>query len=430
MKTKLTTLLILVTLAVQAFEYQAEIEKIKTTGSDVELVKIPVQQTVFPNLRSDFKDLVVLTKDQKSLPFTLRQESTVTKKSYFTYQPINVDRVKVEKDHISVDINLVNPQILSSLKIRTPLNDFEFVVTLKNKKGEVIAEQSIYDYSSFTSSRQEIITFSPQTLQQFTVTIKGLNQLQTKELFELREVSGSGTSKVEKTSKININKPRFRFLLGTKKQRLQSKPLFEAVQQGLIDWHSEEKDHQTIITINTHKLPISAINLNITEKNFKRNFTVRSADKRNRLFKSGQIECWNYRKFHLNHTKISLPNFTDPEIILIIDHDKKSPLTISDITFTIPKMALFFLMNPTTAYSIHFGDSNYKNTATPIPASIMKNTDKALVGRMGIVIKNKVTTVTTISSSNYGFLITPIVLAIMALLAWVIFDTLKKTDKK
>lgn len=429
MKTKIFTLLLLSTLATQAFEYQASIVGVRTTGTDVELIKVPIQQSVFSNIRPDFKDLVVLTKAQKSLPFTFAQDSIKTKSTYSTYQRVNVEQVKVEKDSISVNINLAKPKLLSSLKITTPLKDFEFVVILKNKKGDVIAKQSIYDYSRFTVSRQEVINFSPQTLQHFSVTIKGLTQLQTKELFEWREVSGAGESKIEKTSKINLNKPKFSFSLGTTKYSQQSKKLFEPVTKGLVSWNTVERDHQTVITIDTNKLPISAINLNIDEKNFKRHFSIKSVGKNQRLFKSGKIERWNYRKFHEDNTNIALPRFTGSQIILIIDHEKKSPLTITDITFEIPRYALFFLMDPTTDYAIHFGDPVFKNVATQLPASIMKNTTQALVGKMGSIDRKEVTISTSIST-DYGFLITPAVLAIMALLAWVIYDTLKKTDAK
>ena len=430
MKTKLYALLLISSLTSQAFEYQASIEGIRTSGTEVELVKIPVEQAVYPNIRHDFKDLVILTKDKKSLPFSFVQNSLQTKKPYMTYQQVNVENVKIEKDSITLELNLSKPQKRSSLKISTPLKDFEFVVTLKTKTGQLIAEETIYDYSSFTNSRREIITFPSQVLQNLTVSIKGLTQLQTKALFEWREVSsGNGENKIEKTSKINFNKPRFTFALGTTKYSNQTQKLFEPVKQGLVSWQKEEKNNKTIITINTHKLPISAIRLHVDEKNFTRSFTVKSASKKNRVLKSGKIERWNYRKYQKNNTQINLNPFNSEKIILTIEHGKQTPLSIDHITFNIPQYCLYFLMEPTTAYSINFGDSLFKGGTTTLPLTIMNKASSALVGKMG-TIKQKEVNIQTSLSKDYGFLITPIVLIIMALLAWVIFDTLQKTENR
>jgi len=429
MKTKLSKLLLLSTLAAQAFEYQATIEGLQTTGTEVELVKVPVEQSVFSKIRSDFKDLVILTKDQKSLPFTLMQDTIKTKKAYFTYQRINVGQVNIEKNSVSVDINLKTPQLLSALKIKTPLKNFEFVVTLKSLVGNIIAEQTIYDYSRFTESRQEVVTFTPQLLQHFTVTIKGLTQLQTKTLFEWREVSGERDTQVEKTSKVSLKNPRFSFWVGTKKYRQQSTQLFKAVEKGLVAWEVVAEGPQTIVTINTNGLPLSAIKLDIDEKNFKRNFTLKYEDQRHGLIKYGKLERWTYRKFNKSVTTILLPKLSSNRLVLTINNNQNSPLTIANISFEMPQYALFFLMDSSTDYLIHFGDFSFKHAATPLPPKIIAESTKSLVGRMGPIEKNQVN-VGSMHSNKFGFLVPLILLAIMTFLAWGIFDTLKKVDSK
>lgn len=430
MKTKIYQLLLLTTLSCQAFQYQAPINGVRTTGTEVEFIKVPIQQTVFSKLRYDFRDLVVLTKDAKSVPFTFAQNSIKTQKPYSTYQRVDVDHVKIEKDTISVNLKFKKPRKISSLKITTPLKDFEFLVTLKSKTGEIIAQQSIYDYSSFTTSRSELVSFPSRVLQQFTVTIEGLSKLQTKELFEWRETNiGQGEAKVEKTSKINTSKPRFSFSVGTTKYLEKFQKIYEPVKSGLISWRTEEKGAKTVIVIDTNKLPISVISLDIAEKNFTRHFSVRSLNNRQTLLKRGTIQKWNYRKYQKNTTQIMLPKFKSGSIVLTIENGTQSPVTIKDIRFELPQYCVFFLMEPTVAYFINFGDLTFSATSAKLPSTIMNNTREIMVGKMGEVQQKEVK-INNISSKNYGFLITPIVLLCMGILAWVIFDTLKKTNRQ
>ncbi len=431
MKNKISAILLTLASFATAFENKAPIE-INSARSEVALIKVHLNQEVYPELRPDFRDLVVLTENKRSIPFSLIQDEISYKKAYTTYQRVGVKNVQLNESSISVDIQLTKRTELASIRISTPLKDFQFKVSVKDETGKTLTiNQSIYDYSSFTTSRNEVVKFRKTALKNFSVTISGLSQLQTKNLFEQKEVTSSqGTSEKITTSSINLKKPRFGFAIGNAKSRVTKQKIFESVKKDLVGCKITDLDSKTVVKINTNGMPLSSLTLGVEDKNFSRKYSLTTGGLKSIPLASGTLESWKYKKFFKKSLTVNFRNCFSKELILTIYNGQETPLRINNLFFQIPRKSLYFLEEPGHYYFAHFSDQHFKGKSLPLPAEILQDHAKALSGRFGDIVQQDTDIESPKAGDRTKVWMTFLVILVIGFLIWVIVGTLRKATNE
>ncbi len=419
--------------AAEKFNFQTEVE-IKADRSETELIKVPIPQKILPALRYDFNDMRIVTSKGKSVPFTLLQDKRVIKEPYNKFYKASASAIKLTENEISAVINFEKARVISAIRVETPLHDFEFAVSVYKPNGDAIVEnRPIFDYSSFTESRSEIVNFPPVRQKSLKIVIKGLSKLQKQQLFELKEISGeNGLSSKEQTSHINLQKPRFSFYMGEQRFTQKNEMLIEQVATELVKWETSSSGGKTVIRINTGRMPITRLVINTEEQNFSRPVTIKTleAGQHRRHIYSGKIEKWNYKRFRENRTTLDFHRLSTPEVELTIHNGTNTPLTVKDISFYMPKYSIYFLEEPGKEYLLRYGNSSLTSRHSQLPKAILdQGMDLAITGKVTIPETAEEIAIRK-RQFNSNYITTPVIAIIIAFLIWTIVSTMKKAEKE
>lgn len=432
MKNILLTTLIFISSFIFAkddFQFKSNVN-INKEISETELIKLDIPQNLYPAIRTDLRDIRLFDSAKRSIPFSIEQDRTEKRESYKSYYNASVEALKLSDESITATIGSSEKQLISGVRIKTPLNNFEFSVSIYNKGELLVKDATLYDYSSFTESRKETVSFSPIMTDSLKIIIKGLDKLQKQKLFQLKKLTDKdGETSKEELIHISQRHPKFSFQFGEHRISKNIELLSEVVDSKLVDWKVTNSKDKTVIRISTNKLPINTITIKAAEQNFSRPISIKSvaAKPHQRQLYYGELSKWNYRKFQKDQTTIKFHNPHYQELELTIFNKNETALTVTDINFTIPQKCLYFLGEPQKHYTLRYGNEDLKANQSRLPEAVLnQGRSKAIKAKIEINKPAQQTRKKQEINSNY--IIIPIIVLIITFLIWSISSTLKKVE--
>ena len=255
----------------------------------------------------------------------------------------------------------------AGLRIHTSKLNFEKLVTVSGSADSehwtILAEAApIFDYSRFINVRNDRIGFKPNDFIFFKIEVANITETKDSPLTEIIRKRAGGVE--TETTEINaFRKEPFRM---DRLDFLEQKETFqpgetETRDEPVPEWIAtpETRQHQTVVTFNTAREPVTALILETRESNFSRPVTVSGADTPNGAW----TELAANRISRVDAGKIHQVQMTIPlngeqryrHYRILIDNQDNPPLAIAGLLLRENIYEVLFFPKPGSRYRLYYG---------------------------------------------------------------------------
>ena len=257
------------------------------------------------------------------------------------------------------------------LDIRTPLRDFIRTVRVSGSDDgqdwRLLAEAEIFDYSRYMDIRRTEIPLPGNSCRHFSIEISNAAEERARPLVRLVQANGQDQSRafdlLQTPFRIDgISFWRDSTVLDKKQPLLQEWP-----HSGLTI-SDDRKAKTTAIEIRTDHAPVTRLDLETADRNFRRAAAVQIPARANgakiwRTVATGAFTRLDLPGLATNALALEFPEQRVPELRLVIENHDNPPLAIADIVPSGPVYRLLWLAEPAAAYQLAYG-----NEALPVPS--------------------------------------------------------------
>jgi len=337
-----------------------------------------------------------------------------------------------------------NSPLPGVVRFHTQLRNFEKQVTIKGSSDgnqwETLASNTpIYDYSRYLDVRNDRVSVIPRGYPYYKIDIANITETRDSPLTEIMKHI-RGDKEVARTETTDSHKEVMRL------DRISFVVLKEALVTGAADirqsavtnWCVAEdaKRKQTILTFTTARQPLAAIELDIADANFSRSITVFGADNDSKmaLVERGVATISRIRagKVQEQHLIIALPTECRARHYRLVIANQDNPaLTITGIRLRENLYEGLFFPKDGRSYRLFMGGRDLRapsyDVATVLQAVPAGANDVWTLGAKTANPAFKAGFSVSWVSGNKLFVMS--VLAMVAVLAWVIVRSVAKIDR-
>lgn len=357
-----------------SLRFQKEISSSKQ--SDEALVAVTLDADVYTATQIGLADLRVQDAEGVPLPFFLRKSQELVSKPVRqkTWAATNPSLEPLEGGGLEITIELgKDDPPPNGLRIVTPLRNFEQRVRVfssaDGKAWESIsAEAVLFDYSRYMDVRSDVVSFAASPRKHFRIVIDDVTSEQASELLELtRHLRGK--SDAARTERVTIDRRPFRIdriefyeetsLQTVKGDRKQGYPIagFQVAE--------DSATHQTIVTFETHREPLTSFKLETPSKNFSRSCVVeiqeqQGTNSRWRQIASATLARIDFMNSQREQLSVSFPETRQAQYRLVIDNRESPPLAVSGVVAEGNVYELIYLVGKNQPYRLTYGDPEAK----------------------------------------------------------------------
>ena len=257
------------------------------------------------------------------------------------------------------------------LDIRTPLRDFIRTVRVSGsddgQSWRLLAEAEIFDYSRYMDLRRTEISLPENACRHFSIEISNAAEERAQPLVRLVQANGQDQSRAFDLLQTPFRIDGISFWRDTtvldKKQ-----PLLREWPHSGLNISDDRKAKTTAIEIRTDHAPVTRLDLETADRNFRRAAAVQipalaNGTKTWRTVATGAFTRLDLPGLATNALAIEFPEQRVPELRLVIENHDNPPLAIAAIRPSGPVYRLLWLAEPAAAYQLAYG-----NDALPVPS--------------------------------------------------------------
>jgi hypothetical protein len=256
----------------------------------------------------------------------------------------------------------------TGIRIVTPLRDFRQQVKVESSADGTdwtsAAEPTVvFDYSKYVDARNEIIFLNASDRRHFRITIADITAEQESQLVELdRRLRGNEESdRTERTviSRVPFRIDRVEFLRDERKAesgRIR-KTKYSVEHFDVM----ENQNHQTILTFETQREPITDVKILIDAQNFSRSarveYEVEDTNGRTiwQRYEPGVITRFAIGTVRKDDVELSIPETCAARFRVVVDNQDSPSLSIAGIELAGPIYELTFLASQPEKLQLEYG---------------------------------------------------------------------------
>lgn len=304
----------------------------------------------------------------RDIPYAFRAAKTRVVDEVKDWRELKVSRVTETDGRLVVDAEFPagssNPERFLALKVATPLTDFEQSVEVSSE-GVPLASGVLCDYRKFADLRVTEMPLEASYRRTLTVTFAKPTSEAAAAAFE-RTIRKSGEGKLEEKSvrESVVNRP-FRIdslsvAVPRTRVRFEAAPPMEVLTACTVE--TDAKAKKTVLETSVFGLPMTAIAINATDRNFSRKVAVfRRMDARWHPLASGRVSAVNLPGEKKSNLEIAFGREVRETALRVeIENDDNPPLTLettSDagvglpLTLKVTQYDIVFVATPGEKYS-------------------------------------------------------------------------------
>ena len=305
----------------------------------------------------------------RDIPYAFRAAKTRVVDEVKDWRELKVTRVTETDGRLVVDAEFPagssNPERFLALKIATPLTDFEQSVEVSSE-GVPLASGVLCDYRKFADLRVTEMPLEASYRRTLTVTFAKPTSEAAAAAFE-RTIRENGEGKLEAKSvrESVVNRP-FRIdslsvAVPRTRVRFEAAPPMDVLTACTVE--TDAKAKKTVLETSVFGLPVTAIAVNATDRNFSRKVAVfRRMDARWHPLTTGRISAVNLPGERKSNLEIAFGREVRETAIRVeIENDDNPPLTLettSDagvglpLTLKVTQYDIVFVATPGEKYSL------------------------------------------------------------------------------
>ncbi len=357
-----------------SMRFQKEISSSKK--SDESLVAVVLDADVYAATQVGLADLRVQDAEGASLPFFLRKSQDLVSKSVRrkTWTAANPSLKPLENGGLEITLELGEGDAQpNGLSVVTPLRNFEQRVRVfTSADGKVWdlsgVETVIFDYSRYMDVRSDSVPFAASSRKHIRVVIDDVTSEQESELLELTRRL-RGTEESERTERVKIDRRPFRidrieFYEETSQQSVKGDRKLTYPIAGF-QVAEDHKTHQTIVTIDTRREPLTSFRLDTPSKNFSRGCVIEVQEQQGtqgawRQIGAATLSRIDFKSLQREQLTVSFPETRHAQYRLVIDNRDSPPLTINGVVAEGNVYEVVFLATTNKSYRLAYGDPEGK----------------------------------------------------------------------
>jgi hypothetical protein len=346
------------------------------TIKDEEIVAVTFDSDLFAATRAGYPDLRIVDEQQNEVP--CQCEPAVEYRQTRTRQSVATQVVSLHQEGNAIQLRLRLPDssgAAEGLSFETPLTNYERKISvLGSANGSdwspLVPEGIIYDYTRFMDLANRDVPLPKNHFREFKVTIEDVTDEKESPIKELTRTF-HGRTEDERKEQTLIERRPFRI------DRIMAwhMAVGERVQQAKIAGYPiiglENKDDTsrkaTIITLRTHREPITHFTVETPSHNFSRRIDVevplvRGARTDWQPIAGATLFNFRFRTQQREQLSITFPERREETYRLVIHNEDNPPLTIAGVRAEGNVERLLFLAQPSRTYRVFYGS---ETVATP-----------------------------------------------------------------
>ncbi len=353
------------------FRWSREVEVPALTTTS--LVAAPLDSQFFRDTREGYPDVRLRDDKGMAIGFVIRAASEM--KPCFLRTTWTAQQMAAKVDAatgLQLELALREKELLpNGIRIITPLRDFEHQVQVESSadgRTWVPADPSIviFDYSRHVDARNVEVPISSGDHRYFRITIQDVTTEQESQLLVLhRHLSGS--EETDRTERTTINRVPFRI---DRVEFYRDEPKVESGKLRMTAYPIEkfeitdsEKDHQTVLVVESRREPITEIKVLTSAENFSRVASVAAEleDDNGRMFWS-TLDTGTLTRFSIGSIKkdeLTLINRETraPRYRIVVENRDSPGLPITGVELAGPQYELMFLAAAGQTLRLEYGSS-------------------------------------------------------------------------
>ena len=393
----------LAALTVETFHWSRTVEGVAGAHT---IVAAPLDAAVFASVTDDFRDLRLLSDTNLEIPRAVEKLCTVRQRTVqhavasklITLRELPDNRIEAE-----FELTATNT-VADGFSVATAQRDFQHNVKVEGSSEgatwtTLVAEAPLLDYTRYMDVRHLDVKLPANACRHFKLTISNVTAEQTQPFTHLMQQTGGRDGHLEQRS-VDLRKQTFR----VERVNFWRTELVEgAAEEARRDWplpdfkvERDAKEHTTLVTIATGRLPLNRLTLELAENNFSRALELQVPAIRNGL------EDWATAASG-RLLSIALPGFSRRELALdfgelrvervrLVLHDGDNPLlTVKAVTGSGPVWRALWLAEPGRSYRLLYGAEQLAapNYDLDSVLAFVRRGLKPIAWQLGAVVENK-----------------------------------------
>ena len=344
--------------------------------ADTTIVGIPLDSHFFMETRDGWPDVRLKNNSDQSVAFLIQTAYDLKSRTVRQTWPAQNLAAKVDATtglHVELALRENDP-LPTGIRIITPLRDFEHQVRVEasadvNSWTSAGPPTLIFDYSRYVDARNDFVPIKSGTHRRFRLTIENVTAEQESLLLDLHRRL-RGANEIDRTENTTIVRRPFRIdrvefyrddetAVSSHQQRAKYSTLNFVVAP-------REKDHQTLLTFETRREPITEIKVVTESENFSRSATVETEveDINGKLvwqsISKGTLTRFSVGSIQSQELGLSIPESHSSRYRVLIENRDSPPLSISGVELSGPRYELMFLASPAQKFTLHYGSPDAK----------------------------------------------------------------------
>lgn len=400
----LAPLLVSAALNADTFRWSRPVAGAPVTQTTV--VAVPLDAAVFAATADDFGDLRLLRDDGMESPRAVEKLRAVRQHSVQHAVASKLIALReLPENRIEAEFELVATNaVADGFSVATSQRDFQHNVKVEGGSDganwtTLVAEAPLLDYTRYMDLRQLDVKLPPGACRRFKLTISNVTAEQTQPFTHLMQQTGGRGGHMEQRS-VDMRKQTFRV---DRVNFWRTELVDGAAEEARRDWplpdfkvERDAKEHTTLVTIPTGRLPLNRLTLELAENNFSRALELQVPAIRNGLedwaaAASGRLLSIELPGFSRRELAINFGELRVERVRLVLRDGDNPPLTVKSVTGSGPVWRALLLAELGRSYRLLHGAEqlaapNYDLESVLAPA---RRGLKPVEWKLGTPVENK-----------------------------------------
>ena len=344
--------------------------------SETTLIGIPLDSHFFIETRSGWPDVRLKNSSDQPVAFLIQTAWDLKSRTVRQTWPAQNLAAKVNATTgLQVELALrQNDPLPTGIRIITPLRDFEHQVRVEssadgNSWTSAGPPSLIFDYSRYVDARNDFVPLRSGNHRRYRLIIDDVTAEQESLLLDLHRRL-RGANEIDRTENTTIIQRPFRIdqvdfyrddeMSVSSHQQRTTYPTSNFV----VTEH--EKDHQSVLTFDSMREPITEIKVITDSENFSRSATVEAEVEDVygklawQLISNGTVTQFSLGSIKRQELILSIRESHASRYRVLIDNRDSPPLAISGVELSGPLYELMFLASAAQKFTLQYGSPDVK----------------------------------------------------------------------
>lgn len=350
-----------------AYRYAKPIER--GPAAQEEIVAVPLDSQVYAASRDGFPDLRVLDASGAETPFLLEKIQETRSESARVWHGAEVASLRhLGGNRIEILLRLEkDAPAADGLSVFTPLRNYEHRVKVfgsqNGKDWVALADAAIYDYSRHMDVDNRDIPLPPNSYRQFKLVFEEATASRETEFLDLtrRARQGEELERSERTriQRVPLRIDRIEPWSNVVQEKRASDSAFDYA-TAFFEARTDADAHSTVVTVATHREPLTGLTLQTPSRNFSRSATVQVPLQQGvqtvwRDIGDGTIQSLHFRAIDRERLSLSFPEQRQETYRLAIRNEDNPALEITGVQAQGVGYRVLFLAAPGKSYRLVYG---------------------------------------------------------------------------